>query len=300
MNTLARELGVKRIIRKGEYIMGLFGGESREEKKYAGLVLEKYKYINGEFKFRLFRTKSVLRVPSNWLKQYSINIYNMIYMGKVYPFYLHKSLPILLSSRNAASLREFLRKTVEVNSDRLMSNDIESIRTLISELRQPSNLKILDKKSYYTVYRCARAFTATMIEPKAEAILESHVSALECRCKEHAFYYTAVLNYLAYKVIEKGRTFIRAQFAKPALAIVIAGLKWDSINKCARDKVIKLCEKLSEKITKQEFSNQRIALRHIAKKYIEFKNIVRILDSVVEEKRLEDALDLVSGYNNRK
>jgi len=293
---LARKLGVKSVIPKGQYIMGIFGGERRKgEQRYAGLFLEKYRYVGKEFEFKLSETRNPLRVPKDWLGQHCINVYNVVYRGEIYPFYVYELLPILLSECGADSLREFLNRALEANMDKLTEDDIESIRALISELRQPSEPKTLSEELYYVVYRCQRAFTAAMIKPGPQTIIESHVAALECQCREQALYYTAVLNYLAYKVIEKGRSFIRDQFAKPALAIMMVGIEWNNVDKTVKEEVMKLCEELSRKICKKEFYDQRAILWHILKNYAEFRRIVELLDSVVDQERLEEALDLVSG-----
>lgn len=292
---LTEKLDVINVLRQGLYIRGLLGGEKHKEKQeYAGLVLEDYKEDNGEFEFKLSKTENPLRVPTEWLKQYSVNIYKMIYVGEIYPFYVYRILPVILA-KDEDSLRGFLERAIDANKDKLSSSDIEKIRTLISELKQPSRPKTLSENSYYVVYRCDRAFVATMIKPEDGMIIESHVSALECPSKEKALYYTAVLNYLAYKVIENGLRFGRHQFARPAQAIITAGLEWENVNGDIRKKIVELCENLIGEVEKREFYNKGKALRYLAEHYSEFKEIIKLLDETVDNDRLKEALKLVSG-----
>ncbi len=296
---IAKALEVKRVIPMGQYIRGLLGGEAGRGRPYAGLVLVEYSYGDSEFEFRLYGTTTKLSVPKVWLPRYGVDVYELIYVGMINPFRLKRLLPVLLSNRGSRSLREFLRVSLGANTSKMPSSDVEKISTLINELKQPESLDIMNRDFYYVVYRCDRAFTACLIKPSSRTVLDSHVSAIECEDESKAYYYVGVLNYLAYKVVAKGRTFPRHQFARPALAIVIAGLSWRDIDANVGDRVIELVRKLEQKVPTREFPNQRIALNYIAN-YAEFKKLIEVLDENVEKERLEQALSLVSGTSNKK
>ena len=169
---------------------------------------------------------------------------------------------------------------------------------MINELRQPESLDVMNKDSYYVVYRCDRAFTACFVKPSSQTVLDSHISAIECDDEDKAYYYVGVLNYLAYKVVVNNRIFLHHQFARPALAIAIAGLNWKDVEVEARNQVIVLSKQLSQKAPLREFPNQKVALKHIAN-YGEFKELVKVLDENVEKERLNEALNLVSGTGRR-
>jgi len=91
-----------------------------------------------------------------------------------------------------------------------------------------------------------------------------------------------------------GRSFIRHQFARPLLAVYIAGLAWKGVDEAARSRVIELSKILHEKAPDMEYANQRIALKGIAS-FAEFKELVGLLDSKADKERLEDALNIMSG-----
>ncbi len=294
LQEIAKLLGVRKVIPKGQYIMGLLGGETGRGEPYAGLVLEEHKYDNNEFEFRLYGITTKLRVPIDWLRKYGVHIYELIYVGMINPFSLNRSLPILLSNRGARYLCEFFKVSLEANAMKIPSDDARKISILMNELKQPESLKTLNEDSYYVVYRCDRAFTACFIKPSPLAILDSHVSAIECDDENKAHYYVAILNYLAYKVIMEGRTFIHHQFARPTLAVIIAGLSWKDIDEKIRNRVAELGKQLSQKIPIRKFSNQKVALKYIAN-YTEFKDLVKLLDETVDRERLKEALNLVSG-----
>ena len=291
---IAKPLKVRRVIPKGQYIMGILGGEIGRGKPYAGLVLEDYRYISKEFEFKLYGTKANLRVPKDWLRNFSVDVYQLVYVGMINPFRLRKLLPILLSARGAESLRNFLRQTLEVNLKELSADDVEKINTLITELQQPDSLETLKNDTYYVVYRRSRVFSATVLRPESQTVLYEDVAAIECSSEDQAYYYAAVLNYLAYKVVmAENRSFAHHQYARPALAIVIAGLSWKDVDSSIKTQVIRISKQLSQKVPNMEFSDQNVALKYMVN-YDEFKKLVEILDDTVEKERLEQALSLVS------
>ena len=295
-DSIAAALGVKGVTPKGLYIMGIFGGEKGRDKCYAGLALEDYEETDSEIKFKLFNTTSSLRVPKEWFREFGVNIYKVVYVGMINPFKILGLVDVILSANGAKALKSFLLRGLRVNADKLRVEDLERIRGLINELRQPSRIAKLEEGSYYVVYRCDRAFTAAVVAPKKgeNIIVESHVSAIECEFSKQAYYYAGILNYLAHTVVRKKRNFIHHQFARPALAVAIAGLSWNDVNEDVRERVAELSKELSGKLPLRKFSNQRQALKSL-EVYDEFKQLINILDEIVDKERLEMALNLVSG-----
>jgi hypothetical protein len=298
LNALARELNVNRVVPKGLYIMAIYGGERKKEMKvYAGIALHEYSYDGARFKFRLWRVEDLLVVPSDLLKKYNIKIFNVVYEGEINPFKLRRLVPVILSGNGAVSLKSFLQKALELNIDIIPHRDtVDEVKILIDEVEQPNNVTPLDIDKHYVVYRCDRAFTAFAFKPQEpNTIIESHVAYAECEKESIAYYYAASLNYLAYKVIQSGRSFIRHQFARPLLAACIAGLTWKDIDEATKSRVVELSKMLHEKAPDKEYSNQKVALRDIAMRFPEFRELEKVLDSKVDKERLEDALKIVSG-----
>ncbi len=153
----------------------------------------------------------------------------------------------------------------------------------------------LREKRYYVVFRGARYFTASFVKPDSdEYIVESHCGFIEVRNEDVAYYYVALLNYLAYKVAESKRSVQRAQLARPLTALYVLGLSWCDVDEKIRLRVAELSKKLHEKAPSKEYGNQSVALREIST-YPEFRELRELLDKVVDKRKLEEALDLVSG-----
>jgi hypothetical protein len=295
IDELKRELGVNEIVPKGLYIMGIYGGEKKKgQVKYAGLALEQYSIGHAVFRFKLFNTKDELIVPLDLMERYGVGIYRMVYEGEINPFRLNKHVDILLSRGGEQSLKQFLKEALELNSRNISDDTQKKVEGLINELKQPDSIRTLNSNKYYVVYRCDRAFTACVIKPEGDNVLvESHVSYVECENEDMAYYYSAVLNYLAFKVIELKRGFNRHQFARPLFAIYIAGLSWNDLDEGTRRDVAELSRALHGNVSQKKYSNQRVALNEISK-LNEFHELKSILDSKVDKERLEEALKLVS------
>jgi len=298
INRLARALQVDRIVPKGLYIMGVYGGEKkRGAASYAGLILDSFAFKGGVFEFKLHNISKPVNVPQSMLEKYGVKVYEVIYEGESNPFRLRRTLSILLSKISKKKLKEFLNNVVLINEKELPSEDIEKIRGLAEEAEQPSKIETLDTNKWYVIYRCDRAFTAFAFKPDKERIIASStVGYLEISSEEEnkAYYYAAILNYLAYHVVRKGRDFRRHQYARPLLAIYEAGLLWNNVDEATRSRVVELSKVLHEKAPNKEYSNQKAALKEVSK-LPEFGELVDVLDKVVNEEKLEEALDLVSG-----
>jgi hypothetical protein len=297
-NELAKELNVNRIVPMGLYIRGIYGGEKKKGKElYAGIALHEYRYNDVKFEFRPWNTKDVLVAHKELLKEYGIEVYKVVYRGEINPFKLRRFIDVILSKRGESYLKLFLQEVLKINIDRIAHGEtIKMIEKLIEEVEQPETITTLDVNKYSVAYRCARAFTAFAFKPQEpNIIIESHVAYIECEKEEITHYYAAALNYLAYKVIQLDRSFIRDQFARPLLAVYIAGLAWKDVDEATRSRVIEFSKILHEKAPNKEYGNQKVALKDIATRFSEFKMLVKLLDSKVDRERLEDALNIVSG-----
>jgi len=297
LTKLAKELSVESIRPKGLYIMGIYGGEKKKEKEmYAGIALHEYSYDDIRFRFRLWRTKDLLEVPVSIVKKYGVEVFSVVYEGEINPFKLRKYVPVILSKTGEESLKSFLREALNINISKIVHKDtVRMIEALISEVKQPSLITPLNVNKYYVAYRCDRAFTAFAFKPQhPNIIIESHVAYIESSEEKVAYYYAAILNYLAYKVTQLGRAFIRHQFARPLLAVYMAGLVWKDVDEDTRLEVVKCSKVLHEKALNKEYSNQRVALKDV-ERLSEFKKLVEILDAKVSKENLEIALGMVSG-----
>ncbi|MEM4731909.1 MAG: hypothetical protein QXO48_02070 [Desulfurococcaceae archaeon] len=289
---IAEELGVLRVVPKGGYIMGLFGGEKKKGKsEYAGIVVERYDAKNGVVYIKLYNLTRSYNVPINLMNRYGVDVYKVYYAGLINPFSC-RTYNILLSKKGDEDLKNFLKTLVELNRNAMPQRDLNYLNALIAELK--TSIDMFDENRYYVIYRCQRVFSACVPTDLTKAVSESHIAYLECKDQDQAHYYAGVLNYLAYKVIELKRSFIRSQFARPALAITVAGLSWKTVPEDIRRKISDLSSQLSRKIAWSKYPNQEIAFRHLASRP-EFKEIVRILDGYVDKEKLKDALNLVSS-----
>jgi len=299
LNTLARELGVDRIVPMGLYIRGIYGGEKKKgEEEYAGLIMLEHSVEGAVFKFRLHNTRDVLVVPVDYLKKYGVKVYNMIYVGEINPFRINRYLNVILSERGEPMLKKFLEEALKLSERNISADTHNKVRKLIGELRQPPMVKSLSTNKYYIVYRRDGAFTAVTIKCSLDnLIVKDEVGRIETGNEDVAYYYAAVLNYLAYTALRAKRTFNRHHYARPLLAVYIAGLSWNSIDEDTRNKIVELSKKLHEKAPSKEYSNQRMALKDIAQ-LSEFRELVEILDSKINKEKLDEALTLVSLASN--
>lgn len=286
---IARVLDVEKVVPRGAHIMGLFGGEKKSKQKYAGLVVEHYAEHNDVAFIKLVNLDKAYQVPVELMKRHRVGIYKLYYMGLINAFKCETYNALLSAEGN--KLKEFLQKMIEINKGVATTHDIQRLETLIRELKV--SLDVLKENSYYVVYRRNRAFTACVPEDLERATSSDAVSYLKCKSLEQAYYYVSILNYLAYKVVELGRSFIRHQFARPTVAIVVAGLSWRDVPEGIRREISALAEQLSKKLVWREYSNQKVALRDVAQTQ-EFERIISVLDGYVDKERLNSALDLVS------
>jgi len=296
LDSLAKTLAVDRVIPKGLYIMGIYGGEKKRGKEqYAGLVLDDYSLSEGLFTFKLYNVGARLEVPRSKLDEYGVRVYRVIYVGEINPFRLRRLLPIMLSEKGEEKLKEFIAYVLSSHQSKLRSADIDKLKNLMNEVEQPSIIKPLEPNKWYVVYRCDRVFSALAFKPDGEDIIvESHVSYVETSNKNIAYYYAAVLNYLAYNVMKRRRAFGHHQFARPLEAIYYAGLAWNDVDDNVRKDVVDLSESLHQKAPDKEYPTQKTAIKEISQ-IDEFNKLVKLLDGVVDKDKFDRALDFVSG-----
>lgn len=309
---LETALQVSEIVRKGEYIMGIFGGEKKKgAQKYAGLVLTDIKLnrSTGEYIIKLYGIDQHIYIPLYLLKKYRCDIYKLIYRGQLHPFCILDLYNIILSRLGGKALKDFLKDVLEIDDNQRRINPInkEKIERLREELIQPSRIKPLIAGNYYVIYRCQGTFSAAVFVPdKNNYIAESHLAYINCgKSAEKAYYYAAALNYLAYyKAIRLGGGFARDQFARPIYALINAELTWRYFREREPEvlqQIIGLSGKLhvtAPKIVgKKNYARERDVFKDL-EKLSEFKKLVSLFDSYIEKhvgkKRLEEALLWVS------
>jgi hypothetical protein len=313
--TVKEKLGVEEVVPMGDFVRGLFGGEKKTgAKKYAGLVFAvvgEYDRTAGQYLIKLSGTRTPVRISKYFLDHYWKKL---IYRGEVFPFYLNGVYDVLLSSERKERLKEFLRKQIV---DNVLEEDKVKVKLLIEEFKQPEKLRLLGKDMHYVVYRCTRNFPSFVLTSKDiqkissdgiyGVIVESHCSFMSIDSESKAYYYSAILNYLAYKVIEKGGAFERDQFLRPLIAILRANIEWKGEEWQSR--VAKLGKKLHQETPKcfESFIRRGMRVEECFERLMTchetqelFKCLIETINENVDEKRVHEALELVcklSGCN---
>jgi len=140
----------------------------------------------------------------------------MIYAGEINPFRINRYLNIILSERGEDTLKKFLEESLKLNERRVSVKTYDRIGKLIEELKQPGIIRPLTRNRFYVVYRRVRAFTAATIRPMSDDIIvKDEVVYIETRSEDVAYYYTAILNYLAFKVVELRELLLEISTANP-------------------------------------------------------------------------------------
>ena len=300
-DALALKLNVNEVVPMGDYIRGLVGGiKKKGAKEYAGLIfdLQYFDITTGTYTIKLSNTNSSIRISGELLIPYWKKL---IYSDAIYPFYISNIYNAILSSEGEEDLKSFLENTIIPNVQD--NNDRKKIRALINEVKQPKELAYLDPEKYYIIYRCVRSFASVVLTPKEirnvlndgryGIVVSSVCSYLATENELKAYYYSAILNYLVYKVIEVSGAFERNQFARPLIAILKANLEWK--NEDWQIKIAELSKKLHE-ITPIHLKNvirkgmQVKECFKILQQIEEFREIVRIIDSKVDKNKLLEAI----------
>jgi hypothetical protein len=295
---------------KGDYIMGIFGGEIKKgSKQYGGLIfnVESFNATTKQYTIKLSNIETPIRIPEFYLNNYWKKI---VYRGKVYPFHLESYYDIILSSSGLDDLILFLKTYILPN---LRDEEKNRIEIMIDEVKQPSILNILQTDNYYVLYRGSRTFGSLVITPEEiskiksqenkEIIIYDKVAYLYTKDRDIAFYYSALLNYLVIKTIENNGSFIRDQFSRPLVTISLIGLTWS--NKSWQKEIAELGLQLHTTI-KQYYEGKLTKGMQVKKCFniindnsevkSVFDQIIKIFDSKVSKSDLLDALIYVAKF----
>ncbi len=237
LDSIRGGLGVEQVVPMGDYIRGLLGGMKKKgAKKYAGLAFQVISQDTTarQYSIRLAGTQTPIRMPEFFLQPYWKKL---VYMGEIFPFYANSFLDVLLSSRGEEDLKKFLESHILESAS---AEDKVKVKTLIEEVKQPKKLKPLQPDKYYVVYRRSRAFASFVLTPeKIQAISENGArniilyddcSYVICENEPISYYYSALLNFLVWTVIEEKGVFVRHQYLRPLMAIQRSNLEWANEN----------------------------------------------------------------------
>lgn len=304
---IKEKLGVEEVLAMGDYVRGIFGGvKKRGVRRYAGLVFNVVAEDRTarQYSIKLSATDTIVRIPEFFLDPYWKKF---IYMGEIFPFNINRIYNVLLSSKGEEDLKRFLGKQLH---EKVSEEDKKKVEVLIEELKQPEKLKPLTRDKYYVIYRRSRTFASFVLTPhdieafsdgmRREIIVYDDCSYLATKDELKAYYYSALLNYLAYKVVEKSGTFGRHQYLRPLIAIIKSNLEWR--DKKWQVEVAKLGKELHEKAPKcfadfvkrgmrVEKCYERLKICDESKNV--FDGLIGIIDEQASEKRLNEALELV-------
>ena len=262
------------------------------------------------------------KVIENKLKPY---IVFYLPLSSIYPFTIVRFFKILYAN-NKDTLLKLLKEVYSNNKqDEEIKDVIDNTGNMLKIPKKPtiqcsSNLS----EEYYVVYRCQRSFASAIIDPKTinylcesskGLIIDHHIVFLKIKNKEAAFYYTTILNYMFYKVInEKLGLLIRNQFGRPLKALIEADLEWRNENwqynvanrseelvKISRKYVLKqlsLNENLDimkiidgkEDCSIKQHNEKVVNVSQILFNLHEWKEIVEEIDKNIDKKKLLESL----------
>jgi hypothetical protein len=298
VGNLEHRLSVVSFESMGPYIRGLFGGDKKHGKEtYAGLVLDNISKPNSDiYKIRLYNTTCDLEIQK---EEYEKKLYTLLYRGLVHPFYFEKPYSILgdVGKKNLVSS---IKHIMAVNGHILGRDDREKIGKLVEEVQFPSKLHTFKKKNWYVVFRINRTFSSVVVFPPNEKwITESHLAFIDCGGnKDKAYYYSGVLNYLAFKATKSHMNFVRDQFSRPVLAIIEAQLNWNRVEPKARLAISDLSYKLHNE-SENIYYNAELRKEKKAFDLLERNNtftlLVKKFEEITKESNINDALMWVAG-----
>jgi hypothetical protein len=307
LDTIRDSLGVEQAVPMGDYIRGLFGGMKKKgAKKYAGLVFDVLSEdsTTRQYSIKLIGTDSQIRIPEFFLHPYWKKL---VYMGQIFPFYIHSLYNVLLSSTGQEDLKVFMSSHI---LESVASEDKFKVKTLLEEVKQPERLKILQPKKYYTIYRRSRAFASFVLTPediekysenmKCSIVLYDDCSYVVSEDKLRAYYYSALLNFLVWKVITENSAFVRHQYLRPLMTIQRSNLEWR--NEEWQSKIAEHCQMLHREAPncyagflvrgmRVEASIKR--LQESTDTRESFKEIIELVKANVDNEKLNSALELV-------
>jgi hypothetical protein len=235
--------GVERIYRQGAEIRPQFKGPKKSfEKPAIGLAISivSYDKTRDEFKCKPLNADEVKTVykyeDDIAFKVAKDDLYNniawFIDRSQVYPFSMVRLFKILYNE-NMEKLVTFLRSRYE-KYDQALGETIKHLKVPSKPSISIEDVK--DEDTFIILYRCQRTFVSSVLTPGLlreafstginKLIISNTVSYMLTYDEDIAFYYSMMLNYLAYRAKILGGKFVRDQYGRPVEAIKIAGLDW--------------------------------------------------------------------------
>ena len=234
-------LGIEKIYKQGSLIRPQFSGHKKKyENPAIGLTLSigTYDKTRGVFKKCSPLNSSELIEKYNYREVEIVlnesELFNylawFVDLSQLYPFAIVRVFKIFYNEKDG-ELKSFLRGVYKDYK--------EALEITFEHLKIPRNPSItknnIDK--YIVLYRCQRCFVSAVITPDViremfskkivKLIFSNTISYLITESSEIAYYYSTILNYLAYKVNELKGSYILNQYGRPVEAIKIAGLEWN-------------------------------------------------------------------------
>ncbi|MCX8165383.1 MAG: N-6 DNA methylase [Acidilobaceae archaeon] len=279
-------------VKVGGYIRGISGGERRGgAEPYAGLRVEEVQEEGGALRVRLTNLERSYLIPRRVMERHEVSIYEL-HCGAL-PYRAEK-VKAILSRRGRKGLRGFLGEAIELLAGQISEGDKRKLLRLREEVRV--QLEELAEGEPYVVYRHRRLFATYVTRGKRGEAASDIVVLVRCRSEEQAYYYAAVLHYLAFCVKRSRRSFLRTLYHKPLEAIARAGLSWKRVPEGLRRETAALSRELERRA--QGLSGKRRRLLEELWRTREFQALAERLDGYVERHvgkgKLEEVLDLVS------
>jgi len=326
-SSLAKRLSMDKVTKRGKSVAPIFGGSKREKGGRMGLcfiycsydpikevVILKFVNLREEIPFYAPFCDYVLAIDLPCIRAFTTIPVRVLYI---------KPKPRIGSASKL--IEEFIRVHILPK----LTNDADKAivkRTLEKGIKAPQSPTITDSSSNYVVYRCQRAFIASVLTKKdleillgqpaqrglgapRGIILTDHTVYLKVKDEDKAHYYSAALNYLAYKKQQTTtRDFARNQFGRPITALIEADLVWR--NEEWQKKIAELSKSLHEKALDTLIRGYNLAditepleiirrmgdyeqdLRIISE-LKEWKAIISEFDDNVPENRINNAVSLV-------
>ncbi|MEN2999858.1 MAG: hypothetical protein ABDH61_04715, partial [Acidilobaceae archaeon] len=286
-----------REVKLGGYIRGIAGGERRRgAESYAGLRVEELEEEGTALRIRLAGLKKAYLLPRSVMEKHRVGVYEL-HNGAL-P-YMPERKRALLSKRGSKGLKEFIAEVVEVLESTPGANlEEEDRKKLLGLARELSaRLEELKEGKPYVIYRHMRLFVAYVAVGRRGEAVSDIVALTECKEEDQAYYYAALLNYLAFCVKRAGRSYLRTLVHRPLEAIIKLRLSWREAPEELRREVARLSRELERYMQGLPTAGREELFEELSRSQ-PFQQLVKALDKYIEERvgreRLAEALDLVS------
>ena len=326
--------GVDEVHKEGDLISPAFSGERQESRETVVIPLAfnvvGYDETRGKYLLRPFGAGRIAgslgyrgQLEVEYLGSLKEAAAWYVPRGVIYPFALVRLFKVLYSGDLEGLLRRtFGRSYLE-----------KPLSNTLSKLKAPKRPTIpCDGAAggrYYVLYRRMRTFASAVLSPSLVGELCSHlggiiidqnVAYLVTGDEGAAYYYSAVLNYMAYKAAAlRLGPFVRDQFGRPVKALAEAGLEWGGegwqaeVSRLSRSahgraraaalkalglpadtKLYELVDAGRDEQVKGSLGEpSRAVLASLPKEVEEFEEIVKLIDSNVDQGALREALENV-------